>query len=109
MRLPLFTLCILAVTGAPAQEDAWTLGADSWARPRDGRSVAAMPPLADAVARWSQDTGRRLVIRYPGGEEGQLWAFELRSWLTALGVPLERQELVAGSQQADRIRIELSR
>jgi hypothetical protein len=47
------------------------------------------------------------VIRYPGGEEGLLWAHELRSWLTALGIPGEDQELVAGSHQADRIELEL--
>jgi hypothetical protein len=87
----------------------WTLGADTWAQPRDGRAVAAMAPLPEVVGRWSGDPGRRLVIQYPGGEDGQLWAFELRSWLVALGVPGDSQELVAGSQQADRIVIELSR
>jgi hypothetical protein len=103
-------LCgLLLAAGAAGGEDRWSLDADQWARPRDGRSVAAMPPLAEAVAAWSADTARRLVIRYPGGEDGQLWAFELRAWLVALGVPQEKQELLAGSQQPDRLEIELSR
>lgn len=87
----------------------WTLGADTWARPRDGLSVAKMAPLPEVIGKWSRDTTQRLVIHYPGGEDGQLWAFELRSWLVALGVPQDKQELVAGSEQTDRIEIELSR
>jgi hypothetical protein len=103
--------CLLGVAaGAAAAEDrSWSLSADSWSRPRDGQAVAAMAPLPAAIAGWSADTTRRLVIHYPGGEDGQLWAFELRSWLVALGVPQEKLEVVAGSQQADRIEIELSR
>ncbi len=92
---------------AGAEEKLWALSADTWAQPRDGRSVAQMAPLPEVVAAWSAQPEQRLVVRYPGGEEGLLWAHELRSWLTALGVPGEDQELVAGSHQADRIEFEL--
>lgn len=109
MKILLFTAAALLSSAVQAEEDVWTLSADSWAQPRDGRAVAAMAPLPEVVRKWSGDPGRRLVIQYPGGEDGQLWAFELRSWLVALGVPGDSQELVAGSQQADRIVIELSR
>jgi hypothetical protein len=103
-------LCgLLGVAAVAAEDRSWSLSADSWARPRDGQSVASMAPLPAAIAGWSADTSQRLVIHYPGGEDGQLWAFELRSWLVALGVPVEKLEVVAGSQQADRIEIELSR
>jgi hypothetical protein len=109
MKILLITGAVLLSAIAVADSDHWTLSADAWARPRDGGSVAAMAPLPQAVKTWSEHTDRRLVIHYPGGEDGQLWAFELRSWLVALGVPQENLELVAGSQQADRIEIELSR
>ena len=89
--------------------DQWFLSADEWARPRDGRTVATMPPLPEVISKWSATEGQRLIIRYPGGEEGLLWAHELRSWLVALGVPLQDQELVAGSHQADRIELEITR
>lgn len=101
--LLVFPLTITAETGQ------WVLSADEWARPRDGRSVARMAPLPDLISSWSSEKGQRLLIRYPGGEEGLLWASELRSWLVALGVPMEDQELVAGSHQADRIELELTR
>ena len=103
----LFLLPICQVVLAEATQ--WSLSADDWARPRDGQSVAQMPPLAEVVSAWSKQSGQRLLIRYPGGEDGLLWAYELRSWLVALGVPLADQELVAGSHQADRIELELMR
>ena len=87
----------------------WELSAEQWARPRDGISVTRMVPLPDVVAGWSRKPDQRLVIRYPGGEDGLLWAHELRSWLVAMGIPLQDQELVAGSHQADRIELELTR
>ena len=87
----------------------WVLSADAWASPRDGQTVSRLSPLPEVISSWSESGGRRLLIRYPGGEEGLLWAHELRSWLVALGVPLDHQELVAGSHQADRIELELTR
>jgi hypothetical protein len=109
VRNIVFLCSVLGASGAAAEGRSWSLSADSWARPRDGQAVASMQPLPEAIAEWSADTAQHLVIHYPGGEDGQLWAFELRSWLVALGVPQDKLELVAGSQQADRIEIELSR
>jgi hypothetical protein len=106
----LFTLLLLAsatVTGA--ETESWSLSADEWARPRDGLAVARMHPLTEIVSAWVGHPERRLLIRYPGGEDGLLWAHELRSWLVALGIPLQQQDLVAGSHQADRIELELTR
>ncbi len=109
MKYPVLLLLVAASGLAFGGTDQWFLSADEWARPRDGRTVATMQPLPEVVSKWSADEAQRLIIRYPGGEEGLLWAHELRSWLVALGVPLESQELVAGSHQADRIELELTR
>ena len=106
----IITVILLACSGAlNADSHPWHLSADTWAQPRDGRVVTQMMPLPDVVANWSENPAQRLIIRYPGGEDGQLWAYELRSWLVSLGVPLDSQELVAGSEQAGQIEIELSR
>jgi len=111
--LPMKTLaCLSLLLISPlilAETTQWVLSADAWARPRDGQTVARLSPLPEVVSSWSQNDGQRLLIRYPGGEEGLLWAHELRSWLVALGVPMDSQELVAGSHQADRIELELTR
>ena len=106
--LGFLSLLIFSLT-IQAESRQWVLSADEWARPRDGQSVARMKPLPELITSWSSEKGQRLLIRYPGGEEGLLWAHELRSWLVALGVPMEDQELVAGSHQSDRIELELTR
>lgn len=98
---------LLLGAAAARAETGWSLSADTWAQPRDGRAVAQMPPLPEVVAAWSRAPEQRLVLRHPGGEEGLLWAHELGSWLTALGIPTQHQELVPGSARADRIGIEL--
>ena len=110
-RMKIVALVLMLVVSLPvgAEKNSWVLSADQWARPRDGLTVARMTPLPEVLGSWGQQTGQRLLIRYPGGEEGLLWAHELRSWLVALGIPLDKQELVAGSQQPDRIELELTR
>lgn len=72
---------------ATAVAESWTLEAGSWARPRDGRAVVTMAPLPTVVRSWSRRGDAQLVVRYAGGEDGELWATELGDWLVALGVP----------------------
>jgi hypothetical protein len=109
LRVTIVTaLCVLAGQASAAGR-IWLLGADEWARPRDGAAMVQMPPLPEVIATWERQSGQRLIVRYPGGEEGLLWANELRSWLVALGIPSDRQELVAGSRQPDQIELELTR
>ncbi|HED19656.1 MAG TPA: hypothetical protein ENI74_09165 [Gammaproteobacteria bacterium] len=109
MKISGYLLLLIFPLTIQAETRQWVLSADEWARPRDGQSVARMAPLPEIISSWSSRKGQRLLIRYPGGEEGLLWAYELRSWLVALGVPMEDQELVVGSHQADRIELELTR
>jgi hypothetical protein len=93
---------------AVAVESGRTLSAYTWAQPRDGCSVARMSPLPEVVEAWLRAPEQHLVDRYPSGEGGLLWTHELRSWLTALGMPTRDQQLVPGGGQADRIKIELA-
>ncbi|HEY9150111.1 MAG TPA: hypothetical protein VIQ75_04835 [Gammaproteobacteria bacterium] len=98
--------CILAASAALA-EDRWSLSAEQWARPRSGASLVSMEPLAEVVRHLHENGEQRLFIAYPGGEEGSLWAFELRSWLVALGVPSRRIQLTAGSGQDDALELRI--
>lgn len=91
-------LACALLLGFAAPASAWTLDASTWARPRSGAAIVAMPPLAEVVDAWSKRPGDRIVIRHPGGEDGEVWAAELRAWLVALGVPGGRVELVGGGE-----------
>lgn len=96
-------LC-LAASLCIAQPRQFTLSADDWARPRDGDTITGFQTLRDLVVVWSANGGGDLIeIRYPGGDEGNLWARELGDWLVALGVPSSSIQLMPGNARADQI------
>jgi hypothetical protein len=102
--LPL--LIMLICTAAFSAESVEIITADAWARPRSAESLVQMPALKRTVRDYLRQgggqegrqgsgrngsdnnrRGQRILIRHPRGEEGVLWAEELRSWLIALGIP----------------------
>lgn len=104
--LPL--LIMLICTAASAAESVEILAADEWARPRTGESLVQMPALKRTVRDYlvqNDQSGRRIVIRHPRGEEGVLWAEELRGWLVALGIPSADIEVSPESTRIDAIEL----
>ena len=96
-------LLLAAVQPLMAAERFYQVTAAEWARPRQGDLLVTYPGLKDAIQEWNQSNAGRIQIRYPGGEEGVLWAEELRDWLVALGVPSTQSETVPGSRDADSV------
>lgn len=86
-----------------------TVTAEQWARPRSGEAVAQLPELGRLVETLDRNPSQRLVVRHASGDDGTLWAEELRSWLVALGVPSMNVELAPGALEADKLFIELRR
>lgn len=75
-------------------------------QPRSGARLTRHPELRRAALDWIEGRSQRLTIRYPGGEEGVLWARELRDWLVALGIASAHIELLPGTPEADALVIE---
>lgn len=101
-------ICVLLLMLSPAFEalgETWEISAAEWARPRHGTWLLQQPALSAAVKQIQQNPASVLQIRYPGGDEGVLWAEELQSWLVALGLESDRIERVPGSGAADRVQI----
>jgi hypothetical protein len=87
----------MLVLGGPAAADPRAqISADEWARPHGGASLATNAGLREVIQGFREKAGREIVIRYHGGDAGQLWAEELRDWLVAMGVPSSAIVLVAG-------------
>lgn len=105
---PVADVLALPATAAPASPVV-TVTAEQWARPRTGEVVAGLPGLARLVKTLDSDPSQRLVVRHASGDEGTLWAEELRSWLVALGIPVVNVDLMPGALEADQILIELRR
>ncbi|MDH5784805.1 MAG: hypothetical protein OEZ16_04255 [Chromatiales bacterium] len=105
---PLIRLFLLVVISLPAHAaQVWTLEATDWARPRHGEWLVAHPPLLEAVQSLQQQPHSTLRLRYPGGDEGQLWVGELQAWLVALGLESERIEVLPGGSSVGTIQLEV--
>lgn len=86
--------------------DLYVLKAEMWARPRSGPAVLAMPPVHAVVEKLVHTAGSHLLIRYPGGDEGSIWAEELQGWLISLGIEPTLIEMRPGSS-AEQIELQL--
>lgn len=105
-RLPLYSLLsvlMLLPHLVAAQPPVFTVHADTWTRPRHAETLLQLPPLREAVAALQGQADRRIAIRHPEGEQGELWAAELRDWLAALGVPSARVELEMDRAVTERL------
>lgn len=97
---------ILATSVALAAEaPSYTVTAEQWASPRHGLTVARLPGLAQAVQALQATPGSVLVLNHPGGDEGTVWAQELRAWLIALGVGSDRLRVRPGQPRDDVIEL----
>jgi hypothetical protein len=94
MRRALLLLALACAAGAQA-ETGCAVSAAEWSRPRSAAMVRALPGVRDCVQAWLAAPDRHLILISAPGEEGGLWAAELRDWLVALGVPSSAIELRA--------------
>ena len=83
----------------------FTISADDWAQPRSGVVIAEFEAVRAAVDYWEKGFDHSILIRYPGGDSGEIWASELRDWLVSLGIPMDYINLVPGSQSAGEVRL----
>lgn len=89
-----------------AEETPYLLTDAQWNVPRTESAILAMPTLQSVMKAYQGNEGvSRLLIKYPGGDEGTLWAYELRGWLISLGVASSHIELVPGSRDANQLEI----
>lgn len=99
-------LALLLLLPLPLRAESVTISAERWATPRSGETVAAWSELRELMAAFDRQPGSQLVIRYARGENGSLWAEELRSWLVSLGVPSSRIRLKDDLQGRDVVRVD---
>ena len=79
------------------------LRAEQWDSMRQGEALLKQPELAAMMRRWITQPDSIIELRYPGGEEGELWVQDVMDWLVALGVPSRSMQTLAGSGTSDTI------
>lgn len=92
---------------AQAAEQYYSLGLEEWSLPRSAEAVTQFPAVRSAVRALEQAPGSQLQLRYPGGEEGSLWAQELSDWLVSLGIQQDVINIVPGSPFNDQLEMVL--
>lgn len=98
-------LCTVLAAGAEPRRR-FVIGAEDWARPRSAEHLLGFSALRDLAAVYDALPGpAHIEIRHPGGEEGTLWAEELRDWLVSLGYGSDELRLVPGLAAPDRIEL----
>ena len=100
-------LVLLFSSGILATELSVSLRAELWDMPRHGESLIKQPDLGKIVHNWKEHPDQIIEIRYPGGEEGEVWVRELMDWLVALGIPSSAMTYLPGSGAEDLINLVL--
>jgi len=69
---------------------------------------ARLPGLAEMIQRYNQHPDKaKFIVRYPVGDEANVWAEEVRAWLVSLGVPSRDIRLAVSAGKKDDIQLEL--
>ena len=76
-----------------------------WSIPKKAKSILAIPALQSVMNILSNKSSKMLLVKYPGGDVGVLWASELKAWLVALGLTSSRIELQSGSTSATQLEL----
>ena len=58
-----------------------------WPQNSSVDDVLQIPQFRSALAHYDELENAQLIIRYPGGDEGNSWAVALRNSLVSLGIP----------------------
>ena len=111
--LSLFILCFLFFQPVMAEivnnNQQWKLTEEQWDLVKRGEQVLEVTALKQLLDVWSLQSDMAIELRYPGGEEGELWVEALKDWLISLAIPSKYLSAVAGSGEADVIIIKIVR
>lgn len=105
----LFVLSVGVATAHPPRLR-FPLERGAWVGLVSARRVVRERELDQAVRAWMGHPGDHLMLLYPAGSAGRVWASEVADWLVALGIP--RHHLILRphlARHANRLWIELVR
>lgn len=87
------------------EADIFVLKQQQWSVPRDAITVLSMPAISSAMKKLSAGREKKLILRYPGGEVGMLWASELKGWLVSLGLSSSHISIQAAGLKPDELEL----
>lgn len=81
----------------------YLLNHEKWSLPKKTENVIQMKSIKHVLSDFDKSPTSELLILYPGGDEGTLWANEVKAWLVSLGVSSRQIELRPGSSDSNVI------
>ena len=87
--------------------DQWRMTEEQWDLIKQAEQLLLMPVMQQVTETWSVQQGSGIELRYPGGEEGELWVEELMNSLISLAIPSQYLFAVPSSGEADVIIIKI--
>ena len=100
-------LILLSLPIVHASESTYHLSSEQWSVPRSVGSILNMQAISLSMQAIQQNENASLVIHHPGGDEGSLWALELRAWLISLGLSASKISLTPGSSDTEQLDLEI--
>ena len=78
---------------------------NDWPDRRTTENLLELEVVRALLSLFKENVGHKVIIRYPGGDEGNAWAVEFKEWLVSFGLPSSYLSLEPGSGGADRLLI----
>jgi len=100
---------VMAAAAAEASAQSFAVPAELWDRPRSAAAVMGVPSIRQAVGAWLAQPAARLVVHHGPGQESQLQAEEIRTWLIALALESERLTLRGDLRGSEPLQLEIQR
>ena len=104
-----FGMLVSGMCCAPAFAQTTDVPPELWDRPRTGALVLAQESVKRVVAAALAEPSAQIVIHHPAGQEQQIQAEELRSWLGALAIDPRRIVLRSDAGPGAPMKMELVR
>lgn len=80
---------------------------EQWAKPKQVETILQMSAVKNVLSEFDKAPTSKLLILYPGGDEGTLWAHDLKAWLVSLGLSSRQIELRPGSGESSSIELQV--
>ena len=74
-----------------------------WPKKRSAEKLLELEVIQDILSIFKEHIGQTIIIRYPGGDQGNDWALEFGEWLVSFGLPSSYVNLQPGSGGGDRL------
>lgn len=102
------TLSLLLSCATAQAEQQFVLSEAEWSRPRSASVVKSYPATQQLVQAWLKAPAQQSIeLRYPGGEEGSLWAQEIKDWLVSMGIPSSKLQTYPGHPRQGEVALVL--